>query len=278
MSSTTNSNSVQAVDTAHATMQSSPRSKNAQSRFRFITLVWCIGLLAFIASCFVIHAHPSPYALDLSTMEAVQHWHPFANWVNPLLNFPSQLDNPVPAYIALGVWIVILLLGTLIALLRGLRVAALAWLLATVFFTVTDMASAGINVLVDKLVGRPRPNPHIEPIHVYTPLVPFPTYPSGHTEHDVAYYGFLLYLSFTKPVRRWKYHWLLIPLQIYAVFDILAIGYSRVYLGDHWLTDVLGGYLEGALCLVCFIFFYHMLTKIVAQWRAKRKERLISMA
>ncbi|HCI80276.1 MAG TPA: hypothetical protein DHW02_11370 [Ktedonobacter sp.] len=265
MSRATNSNTLQSENVP---TRNSGHTYNTPGRFRFIALLWCIALIAFIASCFVIHAHPKPYSFDLSATEDAQHWHPFASWVNPVLNFPSQLDNPIPAYIALGVWIVLLLLGTLIAFLRRLKVGALAWLLATIFFTATDMASAGINVLVDKMVGRPRPNPHIEPIHVYTPLVPFPTYPSGHTEHDVAYYGFLLYLSFTKPVRRWKYHWLLIPLQLYAIFDILAIGYSRVYLGDHWLTDVLGGYLEGAICLVFFIFLYRLVIEIIERRRA----------
>lgn len=263
MSSSINSATRKTKPSSSSTVSNESRYQNAQGRFRLLALLWCVGLIAFIASCFVIHAHPRPYSFDLSTTEAAQHWHPFASWVNPVLNFPSQLNNPIPAYIALGVWIVLLLLCTLITLLRGLKMAALLWLLATLFFTATDMASAGINVLVDKIVGRPRPNPHIEPIHVYTPLVPFPTYPSGHTEHDIAYYGFLLYLSFTKPVRQWKYRWLLLPLQIYAIFDILAIGYSRVYLGDHWLTDVLGGYLEGALCLAFFIFLYRLVTRMV---------------
>ena len=278
MSSATNTGNLGAIHPSSSTMHNDAHRQNVQGRYRLIAVLWCIGLIAFIASCFVIHAHPKPYSFDLSTTEAAQHWHPFASWVEPVLNFPSQLNNPVPAYIALGVWIVILLLGTLVARLRGLKAVALAWLLATIFFTVTDMASAGVNVLVDKIVGRPRPNPHIEPIHVYTPLVPFPTYPSGHTEHDVAYYGFLLYLSFTKPVRQWKYHWLLLPLQIYAVFDILAIGYSRVYLGDHWLTDVLGGYLEGAICLVFFLFLYRLVTNILERRRTRRNSHSVKVA
>jgi len=140
------------------------------------------------------------------------------------------------------------------------------------------MCSAGLNVVIDDLVARPRPDPHIEPIHVYTPIVPFPTYPSGHTEHDVAFYGFLLYLSFTRPVREWRYRWLLIPLQLYALFDILAIGYSRVLEGDHWLTDVLGGYLEGALYLLFFIFLYRWTTDLLAQRRARKIAKHPAMA
>lgn len=278
MSSTTNSDRLRLTQKPPSIGRDGARLQHTRRPYRLIAVLWFIGLFAFVASCFVIHAHPKPYSFDLSTTEAVQGWHPFASWVEPVLNFPSQLNNPIPAYIALGVWIVVMLLGTLIARLRGLKAAALAWLLATIFFTVTDMASAGINVLVDEIVRRPRPNPHIEPIHVYTPLVPFPTYPSGHTEHDIAYYGFLLYLSFTEPVRQWKYHWLLLPLQIYAVFDILAIGYSRVFLGDHWLTDVLGGYLEGVLCLLFFIFLYRLTTEAVMHWRHRQNRHSIGIS
>ena len=36
------------------------------------------------------------------------------------------------------------------------------------------------------------------------------------------------------------------PLQVYAALNILFIGYSRVYEGSHWLTDVAGSCLMGA--------------------------------
>ncbi|BCL79889.1 hypothetical protein ccbrp13_23540 [Ktedonobacteria bacterium brp13] len=43
--------------------------------------------------------------------------------------------------------------------------------------------------------------------------------------------------SFTKAVRTWRYHLWLIPLQLYAVYDILLIGYSRILEGDHWFME-----------------------------------------
>src|SRR5437763_9140723 len=157
-----------------------------------------------------------------------------------------------------------------VGLVRKLRkLPALLWFISGIFLVLTVMTSAGLNVLFDDIVGRPRPDPKVYHIHLYTPLVPFPTYPSGHTEHDVAYYGFLLYLSFTKPVREWRYRWLLLPFQLYAVFDIIDIGYSRIYAGDHWLTVILGGYLESLLPLFFFIFIYLFTT----DWFARRRER-----
>ncbi len=268
MSSTTNSSGIQ-TPTATTTAGGENR-QDARHRYTIEFVLWCIGIILFILSCFVIHAHPKPYAIDLSTTQTVQGIHPFATWVNPVLEFPSTLNNPIPSAIALYTWFGFMALGALILRLRGIMMAAASWFQAALFLLATVMSSAGINVLVDEIVGRPRPNQHTEPIHVYTPIVPFPTYPSGHTEHDIAYYGFLLYLSFTKPIREWKYRWLLLPFQLYAVFDILAIGYSRILEGDHWLTDVLGGYLEGVLCLFFFIFLYRWTTGQLAKRHAKR--------
>ena len=103
------------------------------------------------------------------------------------------------------------------------------------------------------IVARPRPSSPL--IHVFV-LEPIPTFPSGHVVYAVVYYGFLLYLSLTKPISQWRYRWVLIPFQLYAVLMILLIGFSRVYEGTHWLTDVLGGYLFGALFLVLLIVLY----------------------
>lgn len=267
MASTTNPKSIQ-TPTATTTGGGENR-QDAQRRYRVQAVLWVIGLIVFIASAFVMHAHPKPFTIDLNATHFAQTPRPFSSWFDPIVNFPSMLNNPIPSAVALGFWCVFMLGMALIFRLRHHTTAALSWLLAGVFLIVTVMSSAGVNVLVDEIVGRPRPNPKVYHIHLYTPLVPFPTYPSGHTEHDIAYYGFLLYLSFTKPVREWRYRWLLLPLQIYAVFDILAIGYSRVLLGDHWLTDVLGGYLEGALLLLFFIFLYRWTIEVIAKRRAK---------
>jgi len=188
-----------------------------------------------------------------------------------MINFPSFLNDPIPSAVALSVWVVGLLL---VALARRIRkLPAATWFMAAIFLLLTVMSSAGLNVVLNEMVARPRPDPRVDHIHLYTSLVPFPTYPSGHTEHDVAYYGFLLYLSFTKPVREWRYRWVLLPFQLYAVYDILAIGYSRIYEGDHWLTDVLGGYLEGALYLFFFIFLYRWATDWLARRRAQQTAR-----
>jgi len=138
------------------------------------------------------------------------------------------------------------------------------WWQQAIFFALTIMIANGIDALLGDFVGRPRPTPNL--IHVTTKLV-FNSFPSDHTEHDTVFYGFLLYLSLIKPVRKWKYHWWLLPLQIFAVSAILIIGFSRLYEGEHWITDVLGGYLSGMVWLFLSIFLYRGVT----DWRARRK-------
>jgi membrane-associated phospholipid phosphatase len=265
-------NTTQGIHTPTATTTAGGENRQeAQKRHHVEIALWFIGFILFIASCVIIHGHPMPYSFDLATTETEQHIQ-YAPWLLAFINFPSVLNNPLPSEIALGLWFVALIVVGVIRRIR--KLPALVWFQAAVGLLISVMFSSFLNVLIDEIVARPRPNSHTEPIHIYTPIVPFPTYPSGHTEHDMVYYGFLLYLSFTKPVREWKYAWILIPFQIFAVYNIILIGYSRILLGDHWLTDVLGGYLEGILELFIFIFLYRLATDIIANWRAKRMQRV----
>ncbi|TMD68150.1 MAG: phosphatase PAP2 family protein [Chloroflexi bacterium] len=241
--------------------------ENARKRHRIEAIFWTIGMIIFIASCIIIHFHPQPYPIDLAATRTIQGLH-LVPWLLTALQLPSVLNNPIPSTVAIIAWFVGMIAVGLVRKLR--KLPSLLWFISGIFLVLTVMTSAGLNVLFDDIVGRPRPDPKVYHIHLYTPLVPFPTYPSGHTEHDVAYYGFLLYLSFTKPVRDWRYRWLLLPFQLYAVYDIFAIGYSRVLEGDHWLTDVLGGYLEGALYLFFFIFLYRLIVDWFSRYREKK--------
>lgn len=268
MASTTNPRGIQ-TPTATTTAGGEDRQQ-AQRRYRIQAVLWVIGLILFIMSAFVIRVHPKPFSFDLAATYFAQTPRPINGWLNPIIMFPSALNQPIPSAVALAVWVALMLAMALFFRLKHKTTVALNWLQAGLFLVATVMTSAGINVLLDEIIGRPRPDPRVYRFHLYTPLVPFPAYPSGHTEHDMAYYGFLLYLSFTRPVREWRYRWLLIPLQLYAVFDILVIGYSRVFEGDHWLTDVLGGYLEGALLLFLFIFLYRWTTAFLARRQQKK--------
>ncbi len=68
-----------------------------------------------------------------------------------------------------------------------------------------------------------------------------PGFPSGHAMSAVICYGLLAYLLAPKlPARFWK-----VVLGASAGLIMLYIGVSRLYVGDHYLTDVLAGYALG---------------------------------
>jgi membrane-associated phospholipid phosphatase len=243
--------------------------RDIRNQHRVEAILWVISLLVFIVSCFIIYVHPQPYPVDIAATQTLTKLQDVP-WASTLLQFPSMLNNPLPSAITLATWFIGMLLMGVIFKLRDKP--PIRWFQAAVFLVVTVTASAGLNSVIDVLVNRPRPSSNTAPIRHHMVVVPYPSYPSGHTEHDLVYYGFLLYLSFTKPVREWRYRWLLIPLQLYAVFDILTIGVSRIMAEDHWITDVLGGYLEGALELYIFIVLFRWATDWLARRRAKRQD------
>jgi undecaprenyl-diphosphatase len=78
------------------------------------------------------------------------------------------------------------------------------------------------------------------------------SFPSGHAMESLAGYGFLAYLALRhlhSPARRRA-----VIAGVVAL--VLAIGYSRVYLGVHYVSDVIGGYLAGAAWLLVCISGY----------------------
>jgi membrane-associated phospholipid phosphatase len=151
------------------------------------------------------------------------------------------VDDVLPSTISFIVWFIALMLIGIFVQRRG--GSPMRWYVTAIFLSLGAGVAAGLYVIISAWVARPRPNSPL--VHVYMPGATH-SFPSGHVQNVVIYYGFLLYLSLTKPVSEWRYRWVLIPFQIYAVLNILLIGYSRMLEGSHWLTDALGGYLSGS--------------------------------
>jgi membrane-associated phospholipid phosphatase len=83
---------------------------------------------------------------------------------------------------------------------------------------------------------RPRP-----PVQTGLVVKTLPSFPSGHTMSSLIVYGFLAYLLIPKmPSRFWKW-----AVGIVSVLIMLFVGFSRVFQGGHYLTDVIGGYAFG---------------------------------
>jgi undecaprenyl-diphosphatase len=106
------------------------------------------------------------------------------------------------------------------------------------------LGSALLYRVVKALTGRARP-PSSVAIGHFTGLA----FPSGHATQAVAVWGMLAALA-AASVPAWRTKVLLWT----GAFVIAGlVGVSRIYLGAHWLTDVLGGWAGGALWLVVLL-------------------------
>jgi len=79
------------------------------------------------------------------------------------------------------------------------------------------------------------------------------SFPSGHSMMGVAFYGFLAYLIYHKNISKKKK---ILYLGLFALL-ILLIGISRIYLGVHYASDVIGGYAISLAYLIIFIKLFY---------------------
>ncbi|MFD9292629.1 phosphatase PAP2 family protein [Streptomyces sp. NPDC060030] len=97
-------------------------------------------------------------------------------------------------------------------------------------------------------------------------------FPSGHTANAVVTWGILAYLATTPRARRY--------LSALSAFVSLGVGLTTVYIGTHWLSDVLLGWVAGLLILLALPWFEPLITRtetwILAmreQWRTRLRLR-----
>lgn len=106
-----------------------------------------------------------------------------------------------------------------------------------VVMAVAAAGSLAMTVLGKDLVGRARPPMTL----AVPPLETSPSFPSGHTLNATVVVGAAAYLLLVASTRAWQR---ILVLVVAAAF-VVAMGLSRVYLGHHWLTDVVAGWLLG---------------------------------
>jgi len=197
--------------------------------FRLVLVLFAIG---FAVLTFLVVTTPS-FEIDLQITQAIQYIRfPFFAELMILVSWPGFSPQTV------------IITGLLILLIYGL---GLHW--EAVMALIASFLSTGINILVKDLIQRPRPA--AGPVNVIDVLNSY-SFPSGHVMFYLSFFGFIGFLAYSLMKPSLKRSLLL------ALFGglIVLIGASRIYLGQHWASDVLGAYLLGSLTLVVIIQIY----------------------
>lgn len=126
----------------------------------------------------------------------------------------------------------------------------------TVFLVATTLGGGIMSTLVKVLVDRPRPE-------VDHPIATAfgKSFPSGHALSSTVVFGALLLTFLPVLARRWRH-----VAVAFTVVLVLAIGASRLLLGVHFVSDVVGGYVLGIAWLLTA-------TAIFEIWRVERGRR-----
>ena len=122
--------------------------------------------------------------------------------------------------------------------------------LEAVMVAAVSAVSSILNWLIKYLVARPRPTASLVDVIQHAGGSSFP---SGHVMSYVAFWGLLF--SFGIILFKGNYWWRSALLIVSGLFVVL-VGPSRIYLGDHWASDVLGAYLIGGLLLGVSLWIY----------------------
>lgn len=113
-----------------------------------------------------------------------------------------------------------------------------------IFFSIIICLDTIVNLIVKKIIGRNRPD-KINWLVVEKGY----SFPSGHTMISITFYGLLIYFITKSNIKKTTK----ILLSIILGVLILLIGLSRIYLGVHYFSDVIGGLLWGGLLLFSYI-------------------------
>jgi len=125
---------------------------------------------------------------------------------------------------------------------------ALRFRLEALFILLTTSSNI-LNAIVKRVIKRPRPDKELVSV---VRVLNEPSFPSGHVMHYTNFYGLLIYLLATN----WKPGKLRNALIGVCTGMIATIGPSRIYLGAHWPSDVMAGYLYGGLWFGGIITLY----------------------
>ena len=199
---------------------------NKIKTFLFKNIKWIILFYCVIAFIFIMR--------DVLSNEVIEYDKNIYNFISKFIHDDNTKVIKIITNLGHGIPLVLITL-LIMFLVKNKRFGILV---GTNLVTVVI-----INNILKLIVRRDRPTifPIIDEIGY--------SFPSGHSMVSMAFYGFIIYLIY-KNVKNNKIKWLLVTMM---GFLIILIGISRIYLGVHYVSDVLAGFLIAIAYLILFI-------------------------
>ena len=208
-------------------------TKDTKQLFLFFSI--CLIILGFFELASVVTAGGSD-GIDETLLLSLREAHDLSDPIGPM--WVEEMMRDITAFGGVGILVIISLLVFIYLLLAGHQ--TIAWCFFVAIIT-------GITLSFSLKYGFTRPRPNLVPhgSYVYTS-----SFPSGHAMMSSLIYfsiaGMLSYLPFRRTIKSFFF---------FVAFGItISVGFSRVYLGVHWPTDVLAGWLTGTGWAVLSLF------------------------
>lgn len=197
-------------------------------------IYWMLGLfLFFVILSLIVHA-PAMSRIDQRMTQSIQRYH--GRWLDRLARAATFLGNTE------------VLMGIGVAVGGFLVFSSRPW---AALLSASSLLGMPISGGIKHLVRRPRPESGIA--RVVLPAVGL-SFPSGHAMTALMFYGFIALLVGIHAPAGQRVGW------ISALgLLILSISMSRIYLGAHWFSDVIGGWAGGSFFLLLLSILYRTL-------------------
>lgn len=208
-----------------------------------------LAALGFVLLAVLVH-QPAITQLDVAITLAVQHVRlPLYGWV---LTQASDLGYRPGDIITYAAVLVVLL--------------ALRLRLEAVLGVASSLLAGAVGGAIKLLVARMRPSG--QEVHVAAHLTDY-SFPSGHVIEYTTLFGFAFYVVLVVWRQGWARNLVLAALALL----VALVGPSRVYLGEHFPSDVLGAYLLAGLWLAATIELHLVLKRRLPEWWSNRPGR-----